>query len=699
MTFETELRFVKGVGPRRFLEFRRAGLGSLEDLLLRLPLRYEDRSHLSNINDLKVGDVSIVKGKVLSAGLRSTRKKGFSIFEVAVSDCTGTIRAIFFNQKFLIDILRPHRLVVLHGKVEVDSRRGVVQFKNPHYEILSENEAKTKNGGINTGRIIPIYERIGSLSSRILRRIVHEGLRLIPEVLEDPLSLAVREKYRFPGRLEAIHQVHFPDDGTKIEDLNECRSPAQRRLIFEEFYLFQRGLAIKRAVEKRTRKNHSIRVNQSIRQSALNVLPFRLTDGQKKALREIVDDLRNPYPMNRLLQGDVGSGKTILAVLAGLVAMENGLQVAVMSPTELLAHQHYINILGLLKGSAFKSGILTGSLNNKDRMKLLDSLQKGDCHLVVGTQALIQEMVNFKRLGLIIIDEQHRFGVLQRASLRDKSKHPDVLVMTATPIPRTLAMTVYGDLDVSVIEDLPPGRIPIETRVTPTSTSDKAYLFIRDQIRLGHQAYVVYPLVEESEKLGLRSAETMFEELCGGVFDGLRVGLLHGRIRVSEREAVMRRFVEGEIDVLIATTVIEVGVDVPNATVMMVENAQRFGLAQLHQLRGRVGRGIKKSYCLLVHDEPVSENGRMRLKALENSSDGFEIAEHDLDIRGEGDLIGTRQSGLPPFRTGNLLRDRILMEEARREASEWVMRRPQGISDDDEIMTSWSERFRLVEVG
>ena len=699
MTLGTALQFVKGVGPRRILEFKRAGLNSLEDLLLRFPLRYEDRSRLSNITDLSVGSISTVKGEVLSAGLRSTRKKGFSIFEVAIRDDTGTIRAIFFNQKYLIDLFKPHRRVILHGKVELDGRRGVVQFNNPNYELTSNNKGESKERAINTGRIIPVYERIGVLSSRILRRIVYEGLSLLPEDLEDPLSLEVRKRYGFPTRVEAIREVHFPVDGTNVEELNECRSPAQKRLIFEEFFLFQRGLAIRRAGDKRIKKSHSIRVNQGIRRSALNVLPFRLTVGQKKALREIVDDLRNPYPMNRLLQGDVGSGKTILAVLAGLVVMENGLQVAVMSPTELLAHQHYINISALLSGSSFNASMLTGSLSSKDRKALLESLQSGECDLVVGTQALIEEMVNFRRLGLIVIDEQHRFGVLHRASLRDKSKDPDVLVMTATPIPRTLAMTLYGDLDVSVIEDLPPGRVPIETRVAPTSMSEGAYSFIREQVDLGRQAYVVYPLVEESEKLGLRSAETMFEKLCNGVFSGLSVALLHGRIGANEKEVIMRRFVDGEIHVLIATTVIEVGVDVRNATVMMVESAQRFGLAQLHQLRGRVGRGDKKSYCLLLHDEPVTENGRKRLEALKASSNGFEIAEHDLDIRGEGDLIGTRQSGLPAFKTGNILRDRILMEEARREANDWVIKRSEGSGGDAEILTSWSARFRLMEVG
>ena len=693
------LQFVKGVGPKRVSEFERAGLASLEDLFLRMPFRYEDRSRVSRIDDLQVGTVATVKGEVLSAGIRSTRRKSFSIFEVVVRDESGTIRVIFFNQKFLIDVFKPNQIVILYGRVEVDGRRGVVQFNNPDYELMIGDEGGSKHRGINTGRVIPIYERIGSLSSRMLRRIVYEGLCLLPDELEDPLPLSVREKYNFPSRLEAVHETHFPAEGANVDELNECRSPAQRRLIFDEFFLFQRGLAIRRAGEKHIKKEHSIRIDQKIRRSVLNVLPFRLTSGQKKALKEIVDDLRNPYPMNRLLQGDVGSGKTILAVLAGLVVMENGLQVALMSPTELLAYQHYMNISKLLSGSSFKAVLLTGSLSGKDRQNLLARLRKGECHLVVGTQALIQEVVNFRRLGLIVIDEQHRFGVLQRASLRDKARLPDVLVMTATPIPRTLSMTAYGDLDVSVIEDLPPGRIPIVTRVAPTSKSDEAYSFIKDQIGLGHQAYIVYPLVEESEKIDLRSAEEMFKRLRDGVFSGLRVALLHGRVGVDEREAVMSLFVEGKIDILIATTVIEVGVDVSNATVMMVENAERFGLAQLHQLRGRVGRGLKKSYCLLIHDEALSDGGRMRLEALESSSSGFEIAEHDLDIRGEGDLVGTRQSGLPTFKTGNLLRDRILMEDARREAVDWIKTSSRNSGNDNELLNLWNDRFRLMEIG
>ena len=439
-------------------------------------------------------------------------------------------------------------------------------------------------------------------------------------------------------------------------------------------------------------------MDDRIRQVALAVLPFRLTEDQKQALKEIVTDLQRPYPMNRLLQGDVGSGKTIVALLAALVAMENGLQVAVMSPTELLAEQHYLNISRMLEPSRFETIRLTGAMTAKERRESWERIASGTAQLVVGTHALVQEAVRFKALGFVIIDEQHRFGVLQRATLRSKGLQPDVLVMTATPIPRTLALTAYGDLDVSVIHELPPGRKPVKTRVLPESRRGEVYDFMRRQLTHGGQAYVVYPLVEESAKLDVKAATEMAARL-EAIFGDHRVGLVHGRMRADEREQVMGRFTDHGVDLLVATTVVEVGVDVPNASVMVVEHAERFGLAQLHQLRGRVGRGSHQSHCFLIHQERLTEAARARLDVVAETSDGFEIAERDLELRGPGDFFGTRQSGIPTLRVGDLLRDHRIMEEARRAALSWLASGRASADELEAVLDGWSERFGLVGVG
>ena len=483
-----------------------------------------------------------------------------------------------------------------------------------------------------------------------------------------------------------------------MEELNEYRTAAQRRLIFEEFFVFQLGLALRRRETDTLRKPCTIAVDDRIRRAALDVLPFRLTGHQRQALKEIVDDLQRPQPMNRLLQGDVGSGKTIVALLAALVAMENGLQAAFMAPTELLAEQHFLNIARLLEPSRFAPVLLTGTMGTKERRAAWERLADGTAQLAVGTHALVQETVRFKQLGFVIIDEQHRFGVIQRATLRSKGIQPDVLVMTATPIPRTLALTAYGDLDVSVIRELPPGRNPVATRLVTEARRADVYRFMHRELRAGRQAYVVYPLVEESEKVDLKAATEMARQLEKDVFPDLRVGLVHGRLNPAERETMMRAFASGEIDLLVATTVIEVGVDVANASIMLIEHAERFGLAQLHQLRGRVGRGPHRAHCVLLHGSRLSAAARARLAALAATIDGFAIAERDLEIRGPGDFVGTRQSGLPTLRTGDLLRDYRIMEEARKAARDWLAEHPpQAILEA--AVAGWSERFHLVGVG
>ena len=695
---QTPLQFIKGVGPRRAAIFANAGLHILEDLLLRLPTRYEDRDRLQSIAALKAGDVTSVIGEVLSCGLRSTRRRGFQVFEMLVGDPSGQVRAIFFNQPFLKEVFEPHQHLVLFGKVEPPRSGGGLQFKNPEHEVMSGDAVSADDSLIHTGRIVPVYEKLGAITSKMLRRIVHAGLQQLPEEVDDPVPAELRARLSLPPRRQALETVHFPERGMPVEQLNAFRAPAQRRLIFEEFFVFQLGLALRRRQADTIRKPRTIRVDDRIRHAALEVLPFRLTEDQKQALKEIVTDLQGTQPMNRLLQGDVGSGKTIVALLAALVAMENDLQVAVMSPTELLAEQHFLSISRMLAPSRFETVLLTGTMGAKDRRETWDRIASGVAQFVVGTHALVQDTVRFKGLGLVIIDEQHRFGVLQRATLRSKGSQPDVLVMTATPIPRTLALTAYGDLDVSVIRELPPGRQPVGTRVVSESGRGEVYEFIRRELRRGRQAYVVYPLVEESSKLDVKAATEMTAHL-EGVFGDHRIGLVHGRMKADERERVMRGFAEHAIDLLVATTVIEVGVDIPNTSVMVVEHSERFGLAQLHQLRGRVGRGPHASHCVLLYRGRLTQTARARLDVIAATTDGFEIAERDLELRGPGDFFGTRQSGMPTLRVGDLLRDHRIMEDARRAALEWLGSGHASTNELEAMLRGWSERFGLVGVG
>ncbi len=700
---QTPLRYLKGVGPRRAAALGRVGLSTVEDLLCRFPMRYEDRGHFRPIAALRPGEPASIAGEIISGGVRATRRPGFTVFEATVRDPSGTVRAVWLNQPFLRDVLARGQRVILFGTLEW--RHGL-QLTNPQYEILRgpEDEDEPVGEPIHTGRIVPIYEKVGVLTPRLQRTLVYRALEALQAAagrtaLEDPLPPELRRRLRVPDRLAAFRAAHFPDPDTPLDDLNRFRTPAQVRLIFEEFFLFQAGLVLRRRRSEEDRKPWSVRVDDRIRQAARAVLPFRLTAGQKQALREIVTDMQRPEPMSRLLQGDVGSGKTIVALMAALVAMENGLQVAFMAPTEILADQHYLSLRRLLEPSRFRVALLTGATSAKVRREVVAGLAAGAVHLVVGTHALVQEPVTFRALGLVVIDEQHRFGVLQRAGLRAKGLHPDVLVMTATPIPRTLALTVYGDLDVSVIRERPPGRGPVKTVVKPESRREEVYRFLRGQIERGRQAYVVYPLVDESSKVDLKAATAMADHLAQEVFPEFRVALLHGRMKEDAKDRVMRAFARGDFEILVCTTVIEVGIDVPNATVMLVEHAERFGLAQLHQLRGRVGRGPHPSYCILVYQEPLSEASRARLAALAETTDGFLIAERDLALRGPGDFFGTRQSGLPTLRTGDLLRDQDLLERARREAAAALDQGERAAALEGYVRRVWEKRFGLVGVG
>ena len=644
------------------------------------------------ISSLRPGTKAAVLGEIKTSNVSITRRRGFRIFHAVIADASGSIRCTWMNQAFLADILKPHLQVVVFGDVKLDSTG--LHFMNPEYELVSEDLS-----GIKTARIVPFYEKTGTVTPNMQRRIVRQALDQLPEDLFEPLPRELRERLGLVPRRVALEQSHFPPNEASVDELNAFRTAPQRRLIFEEFFLFQLGHAWRRHETSVEPKPWVPTVDDRIRQSAASVLPFKLTPGQRQAVKEIVDDMRSPAPMHRLLQGDVGAGKTIVALLAAIVAMENGLQVAFMAPTEILANQHFSNIARLLASSRFRVDLLTGSTPGLHKHTVTSHIERGSTHLVVGTHALVQEAVTFHKLGLVIIDEQHRFGVEQRATLREKGLRPDVLLMTATPIPRTLALTDYSELEVSKITDLPPGRKPVRTLVKPESRRDEVFALIREELDRGRQAYVVYPLVEESEKIDLRSATEMADHLQAEVFPAYRVALLHGRLKQDAKDHVMQSFIAGHVQVLVSTTVVEVGVDVPNASVMVVEHAERFGLSQLHQLRGRVGRGAWESYCVLLYQAPWTDDARERLKTMASTNDGFVIAERDLELRGPGDVFGTRQSGLPKLRTGDLVRDRDLMESAHHEARRLV--EEGGLSEElrSFVQQRWQEQFGLIEVG
>jgi ATP-dependent DNA helicase RecG len=710
------LQFLKGVGPRKAADLKKAGLHTVEDLLFRFPLRYEDRSRLQPIVSIKPGQTVAVSGEVLHASLQTTRRAGFRLFTALVQDASGQVQAVWPNQAFLKDVIRPHQHIVLYGKAELWGSRGL-QLTDPEFEIIRQpgptRSAERSPAAalaapdiaghdvltLHTGRIVPVYERTGSVTTNMQRTLVWQALEQLPQTIFDPLPADIRGRERWPTRREALARAHFPDRDTSIEALNLFQTPAQRRLIFEDFFVFQTGLALRRQQNAQVRKALVSRVDDKVRQAARAVLPFKLTTGQRQALAEIVADLQQPWPMQRLLQGDVGAGKTIVALLSAIVALENGFQVAFMAPTEILAEQHFGTLSRWLAPTRYHVALLSGKITAAERRTLLPAIARGDVHLVVGTHALVQDQVCFRALALAVVDEQHRFGVMQRATLAAKGLRPDVLVMTATPIPRTLALTECGDMEVSVIRGLPPGRTPVRTLVKPDSRRDDVYDLVRQHVQAGRQVYVIYPLVEESEKIDLKAATAMAEHLARDVFPELTVALLHGRMKPDEKASVMRAFVAGTLNILVATTVVEVGVDVPNATLMVVEHAERFGLSQLHQLRGRVGRGTHESACVLLYQSPWSEDARERLRAMVDTNDGFVIAERDLKLRGPGDFFGTRQHGLPQLRAGDLTRDVELLELAFAEARQRVDSGTLTAAELAYVQSVWQRQFGLITVG
>lgn len=695
---QTPLQFLKGVGPRKAADLRKAGLHMLQDLLYRFPLRYEDRSRLQPIISVRPGQTVAISGEVLQCHLQHTRRSNFRLFTALVQDASGQVQVVWPNQAFLKDVIRPHQHVVLYGRAELWGTRGL-QLTDPEFEVVDTAPAAPEAPApLHTGRIVPVYERIGTVSGNVQRRLVWQALQMLPDDMFDPVPEELLRRHQWPGRTDALRATHFPQPSATVDDLNAFATPAQRRLVFEEFFVFQSGLALRRHRNLQIRKAKPVVVSEATRTAARAVLPFPLTTGQREALREIVADQQRPWPMQRLLQGDVGAGKTIVALLAAVVAIEDGGQVALMAPTEILAEQHMRSITRMLDGTRYRVALLSGRVGAAARRTLLPAIARGEVDLVIGTHALVQEQVTFRALTLVVIDEQHRFGVMQRGELAAKGLHPDVLMMTATPIPRTLALTACGDMEVSVITGLPPGRQPIRTLVTPDARRDEVYRLLRDALTEGRQAYVVYPLVEESEKVDLRAATAMYEELAQ-VCAPFRAALLHGRMKGDEKDAVMRAFSSGEVPLLVSTSVVEVGVDVPNATLMVVEHAERFGLSQLHQLRGRVGRGVHPSTCVLVYQSPWSPDAQQRLSAMASTQDGFVLAERDLQIRGPGDFFGTRQSGLPQLRAGDLSRDADLLELAHTEARVRIETGHLVPAIEQYVLQVWDRQFGLIAVG
>lgn len=789
LSLETEVQFVKGVGPRIALMLAEKGIRTVEDLLMHLPFRYEDRLHPRALLDLVPGEMASVLAEVRSTEM--VRARNLMIFEMVVAQGAQTMKCMWFHGTYLKDRFQVGQTVALFGKVEPSRSTKAFKMIQPQFEVLREDHPTAQDEMLEVGRIVPVYESLGAsqLSSRWIRRVLFHVLRDLDEEVAETLPRSMLERLNLPTRKEALRLVHFPAQGTSMSALQGSATPAHQRLIFEELFYLELGLELKRR-KFHERTGIAFRTDDKVRAALRAILPFHPTAAQKRVLGEIVADMNQPRPMRRLLQGDVGSGKTIVAVEAMVVALENGYQAALMAPTEILATQHYLAVRRLLERSLrpYRVVLLTGSLDEDVKRANRGKIARGEADLVIGTHALIEEKVEFDRLGLIVVDEQHRFGVMQRFRLMKKPNQtePDVLAMTATPIPRTLALSLYGDLDLSIIDELPPGRTPVETRRIPEEKSDEVWQFVRQQVAEGRQAYIVYPVIEgakddqpeldfaageeqmtagaakskppakskkqspakaqastraplgfatkttaqtsakpgtkanskASSKAGspaskrgkktdpadkppLRAAADMFETLRTGALSGLRLGLLHGRLSADDKEVTMRRFQRGEIDVLVSTTVIEVGVDVPNATVMVVEHAERFGLAQLHQLRGRVGRGAASSYCLLIASPRVSEQGQQRLNAMVETEDGFELAELDLRLRGPGEFFGTRQAGLPNFFVANLVRDRELLELAKTEATAFV-KTPEGTESERaqlrrRLQQAWQRRYGLSE--
>lgn len=697
---QTPIQYVKGVGPKLARLFEKKGIRTVEDGLYFLPRAYEDRRQLKKISELRAGGKETGFGEIMLSGMAFFQNQKKKVFEVLVGDGSGMITLKWFhgNERYLNERFKKGRRLIFSGEVRWFNYQK--EIHHPDVEIV---EGDIEEDYLNFKRIVPIYSETEGLYQRTLRRLLKSIVDGYSDELTSPIPAEIVERQDLIGFSEAFRRVHFPPDGESIEKLNSQRSDGHRRIIFDEFFFLELGLALKkRGVALET--GISFRTQGTLSQRLLNQLSFHLTRAQQRALAEIVEDMEKPHPMNRLIQGDVGSGKTIVALLASLRAVEFGYQAAIMAPTEVLAEQHYLTIHRWVEPLGVQVALLTSNIKGSERENIYSRIRKGEVQIVIGTHAVIQEQVEFHSLGLAIIDEQHKFGVVQRGLLKKKGENPDVLVMTATPIPRTLAMTLYGDLDISLIDEMPPGRMPVETKVFSESARNRVYRIVEEEVKKGRQVFVVYPLVEESEKLDLRDATRMAEHLQKDVFPAFRIGLLHGRMRSDEKEAIMMEFKERKIEILVATTVIEVGIDIPNASVMVVEHAERFGLSQLHQLRGRIGRGQYPSKCILLAQYRSSEEAKVRLRAMEQTNDGFKIAEQDLELRGPGEFFGIRQSGLPDFRVAHILRDTPILIEARKEAFRLIqedpdLAKPSHSALKDVLKKRWKGRLELATIG
>ncbi len=706
---ETPVRYLKGVGPKKAKVISGLGINTIEDLLYYFPRRYEDRTNLSPISALKQGELQTVKARVLTKNERqSMRRRGFSILEVVVGDDSGKIFCVWFNQPYLADYFKPGIPLILYGKVE--SYAGRLQMSSPEFEILDGDS----DDNLSSARIVPVYSLPAGITQRSWRQLVKQSLDECLPTMQDFLSYELRLRNGLLNLAKSIVNIHFPQD-------RELQQQAYQRLSFEEFFIFQLPLALRKS--RRKEKDGIVhKIEEAAVADFIAHLPFELTAAQKNVLAEIKTDMASPRPMQRLLQGDVGSGKTVVATIASLIAVQAGYQVAFMVPTEILARQHYEKISRQMsrvrrenrlsnaesgtdsrRKKRLKVSLLTSSLEKKEKAQAYAQITAGKVDLVIGTHALLEEKVKFRKLSLVIIDEQHKFGVAQRALLPAKGTNPDVLIMTATPIPRTLAITLYGDLDISVINELPPGRLPVETILFNEEEMQRAYGLAKEQLKQGHQVYIIYPVIEESYALDIAGARKMYEELKSKEFKEFRLGLVHGRLKQKEQDRIMAGFKNREIDLLVSTTVLEVGIDIPSATCMLVAHAERFGLSQLHQLRGRIGRGSAKSFCILVSDSSTPES-RRRLEAMVRYSDGFRIAEEDLRIRGPGEFFGSRQHGLSELRIGNPLSQMQLLKKAREEALKLVSADPNFELKQNEpvkrrLLTRFPEYQDLIMVG
>lgn len=698
LTPDSLVQYVKSVGPRRAEQLNRLGIKTVSDLLTHFPSRYEDRRSIISIAELKEDQTQTIRGIISSAG-ELKRRGGRRMFQAVIKDDSGFLRSIWFSTHggYLSTKFKPGKHVIATGKVAYNRYQRCLEMMHPDMELFEKGDTERSGG------ILPIYPLTGGISQKNMRSIISKAMEAGVK-LPETLPAKIIKSLKLPGRDEAVKKLHAPDKNESLDLLNSFGTAAHRRLIFDELFLIECAMALLRDRNAERVRGVQIDLEKSELYDAVSSLPFELTPDQKKSLNDIVKDLQSVHPMNRLLEGDVGCGKTVVAALAAAFAKKGGCQSAFMAPTEILAQQHYATLTNMSGVLGLKTALLTSAIRNREKEKIKQAAMEGELDLVVGTHALIQRDVLFKKLGFVVIDEQHRFGVRQRADLMEKGDKPNILIMTATPIPRTLAMTLYSDLDISTIRSMPKGRGEVETRIIQPGDRSKANMLIHREVKKGRQAFIIYPLVEESEKLELKAATRMWEEYDKKIFRDLRVGLVHGKMGSDEKNRVMSRFTNRELDVLVSTTVVEVGIDQPNAAVMMIEHAERFGLAQLHQLRGRVGRGAEKSYCLLAIEYPMSALAKERLKVMTKSRDGFVIAEKDLELRGTGDLFGTRQWGLPTLKVANLFRDMEILKQAKAVAFDYIKSDPELKSPDSqplkkELLRNWRDKFSLIDVG